>query len=82
MRGPIVTVVAYAVGIIGISVTSVMIYQHVTPVAVVSPPPLVVPAVPEKAPVPPALQDLLEPLEGDDAKPAGRFLAMPKTGRE
>jgi hypothetical protein len=56
-------------------------YQHVTHVQVTVPPP-VVQIVPEKQAVPPALQELLEPMEVDDAKPAGRFLAMPKTGRE
>ena len=68
-------------GAVVISATSVLVYQHVTVVQVLPPPAVV---EPPPAPVveqafPPAA---LEPMELEDAKPAGRFLRMPKTGWE
>lgn len=76
MRGSISTLIAYALGLVVLSVTSVLIYQWVSVVQVVAPPPAPPPIVQH---VPPGM---VEPMDLDDSKPAGRLLPMPKTGRE
>ena len=74
MRRQLLTYCAAAVGIAAISISSVVIYQQVTTVQVVTTPPPVIEV--------PAPSGAWEPMPTEPFTPQGRLPSMPRTGRE
>ena len=77
MRRQFLADCAATLGAVVLSVTSLVVYQQVTVAQGVLLLAMVEPVAP-----PAALPAALEPMELEEAKPAGRFLPMRKTGRE